>query len=133
MSEFSFKSMPNSNITLTGYTLHQADGRIWASLTYTIEDDNEIVDITIPKVDLNIPIKPNVLGIDAIYAPWGHIDAVLLDIDDRRFCISEGYTIEANNVFYTEKVIEEKRRDMTLKEIEEKLGFKVKLVSEKEK
>lgn len=128
-----FITTPNAKIILTGSTFHETDGRLRASLTYTIENDDRVIEITIPEVDLNIPIKPNGLDINVFYAPWGYIDDAYLIIDASRFGISEGNTIEASNVFYTEKVIEEKPRDMTLEEIEEKLGFKVKLVSEKEK
>jgi hypothetical protein len=42
------------------------------------------------------------------------------------------YEDPRNKIFYTETVIEEKTHEMTLDEIEEKLGYKVKIVSKKE-
>lgn len=93
------------------------------SVTYEKENSTTISEFTIPKIILPINNYPNIKqehfdydGVSACYINFGFGD--LLVARDRD-----------NNLFY-ERVIENKTQKMTLKEIEEKLGHKIELISE---
>ena len=47
--------------------------------------------------------------------------------------VLKGRIDDSHWAYVVEKVLEEKSTEMTLEEIEKKLGYKVKIVSEKEK
>lgn len=125
-----FRATSGANITLTNYNLYKEDGRLWLYLEYRIEDNDKTLEVVIPKVELKcIPIKPEYLACNVEYRSYAFPDDAYIIINSGRFGIDLGDTNETENVFYTEKIIEEKITEMTLEEIEKKLGFKVKVIS----
>lgn len=120
------------SVRLSDYSTYIEDGHLWASLTYIIENDRNITEIKIPKVSLGIMVKPNTFEVRLEFNSYAFPDVAHVDIGMHRFPITLGDTYEAENVYFTEKILEEKRTEMTLEEIEEKLGYKIKIVSEKE-
>ena len=99
----------------------------YLSAVYVHENDTGIYEITIPKINLpvqdspiiNVPYKYNRLLSDPPTVNIGFGDLYMLE--------------DEHDHIYYEKLIEEKIHDMTLSEIEKKLGFKVRVISEKEK
>lgn len=127
-----FRATSGTNITLINYDLYKENGRLWLYLKYRIEDNDKTLEVVIPKVDLKcIPIKPEYLACNVEYRSYAFPDDAYIIINSGRFGIDLGDTEEVKNVFFTEKVLEEKRKEMTLEEIEKKLGYKIKIVSEK--
>ena len=95
----------------------------YLSAVYHYEDNAGFYEVTIPRIVLPIckpSIKQNMYYYDTM--PECHIDIGLGDL--RMVPDKEG------NCYY-QKLIREKVHDMTLEEIEKKLGYKVRVVSEK--
>ena len=93
------------------------------NVTYRIETPEEIREVNIPKMRLNI--TPNWFTIstktDGMY---GCHHSAFADIG---FGAQE--LLYKGNYYYTEKVVKTKTKEMTLDEIEKKLGHKVKIVN----
>lgn len=83
--------------------------------TYQVENEKGVYHITIPKIYLPVDAShlPNINTID------GKVDIGFGGM----------YMRTVNGVLMTETCIKEKVRDMTVKEIEKKLGFKIRIVS----
>lgn len=111
--------------------LYEENGNYYLRLKYLCEDDTSIFEMEIPKVDIrfNKNIYPSLN-----YSRYR---------DDREECtlsnfrgslqVHPGETSEANHVFYTIKTLEEKHIELTVSEIEKRLGYKIKIVSEDKK
>lgn len=104
----------------------KVDG-FYLDLTYEIDTPNDIREIHIPKVllpidrhGLHISKEPN-FSLGPIY-----FNNYLYLSDDTKLKIET-----VDKILYTERVVHTKTKKMTLQEIEEKLGHKVELVSEK--
>ena len=97
----------------------------YLTATYRVEDEREIREVTIPKIKL--PVVQDSLMVD-------------IDTKSRRILpdvsVAMGFgqldvEYDKNGRWYHEIIIKEKVHEMTLEEIEKKLGYKVKVVSEK--
>ena len=98
----------------------------YLSATYRYENDRGIYEVTIPKILLPIrdvimktPMSATHIRYAETFVDIGFGDLLVLPDDDGRMIY--------------EKLIEEKVHDMTVTEIEKKLGYKIRVVSEKEK
>lgn len=97
----------------------------YLSAVYRYEDNSGIYEVTIPKIQLPIHeqpcVKRELTGYHYVYQTIniGFGDMVMLNDESGNACYK--------------KCIKEKIHDMTLEEIEKKLGYKVRVVSEKEK
>ena len=117
------------------YTLH---GHVRLKLIYTCEKEDGVYRVAIPNVDTTIPVDiiPQIALYDypvteppeAASEAYMYTDNVCLQICDGS--IPEFDNI--NHVYFAEKLVSRKPREMTLKEIEEKLGYKVKIVNKGE-
>lgn len=115
------------------------DGKYYIDLRYTEEDDRKITETHIPKLHIALEsgnINPfNIFNSDRIaetgadYVLGYHAFRMYEGVST--FRTEDGELELYENVLFTEKVIEEKVQEMTLSEIEKKLGYKVKIVSEK--
>lgn len=98
---------------------------VYLSATYEVENDRHVRSVTVPKVRLPINQHKVRIDVDPFYetvhaelgygetvAFRGHIDGVDCD------------------AYYFERDIVNKPRKMTVAEIEEKLGYKIEIVSE---
>ncbi len=105
-------------VQLDGLKLNRDDQGYYLSAQYTIEDRGTIKEVCFPKIRLKI-------GEDRLHIEYTY-NSCRVDMG----CGS--WLVEPNiiGVYYTEKVIGEKIYEMTLSEIEKKLGYKVKIVSE---
>ena len=124
-------SMQNAyNVKLEDKHCYEYNGCLYLNLRYKYETDSGVYELVIPRVDLGILTK----GELPIFAS----DCSGLRIDYCARFNTNCYDLEKTaipgygNIAYLINEIKEKRREMTLEEIEKKLGYKVKVVSEKE-
>lgn len=122
---------------LTNIELVEDDGQYYLSVEYLIEDANRIEKLTIPRVEIpfNSKIMPELIE---EYEDSPFIAPIF---DERMFpppqvhrCIKTGYgntmkIAKLDGISYTVETIKEKEHEMTIEEIEKKLGYKVKIVS----
>ena len=102
-------------------------GEYFFRLEYICENDAEIYRLIYPKVDTGIPLHRASLNRKIGWLP-GMEEHIL---SFTCFC-EDGHSVlpdEKGNYIYTE-VIQEKTYEMTLEQIEKKLGYKIKIVSE---
>lgn len=121
-STFIYSDDLKTNVELTELQLSH-DDRIgyYLSACYRVENEAGVKDIYIPKMEL--PIDTRGVRINFDYETGSHTCSI--GIGPLRMCQnSAGH-------YMWEQVIEEKTHEMTLEEIEEKLGYKVKLVTSK--
>ena len=121
--------------TLTDYKLYKENGMLYMSLTYTVEDDHRIKEVIIPRVSTGIITCSNhapVINREADFRSADY-DEVRLSSEGMMYRLLKGYTDHAPMpVYFVERVIEDKPTEMTVEEIEKKLGYKVKIISKKE-
>lgn len=109
--------------TVKSASLYVNDGEWYLDITYIIESDLQVKEVRFPKV--RFPIE----------------HGILTETPNRGLCVSPDMFLyvpgEGNlriretmeGYLYTERIISEKRKEMTLNEIEKALGYKVKIVS----
>lgn len=121
---------------LTNIELVEDDGQYYLSVEYLIEDANRIEKITIPRVE--IPFNSKVMP--ELTEEYNEPDCGIGTFGERLFIprvnryIRTGYgntmrIAKVDGVSYTIETIKEKEHEMTIEEIEKKLGYKVKIVS----
>lgn len=110
--------------TVKSASLYVNGGEWYLDITYVIETDYQVREIRIPKVRLpiehaliiEVPNRGLVVPADMfLYVP-GEGELRICETNQKQL--------------YTERIISEKRKEMTLEDIEAKLGYKVKIVSE---
>lgn len=119
MDLWSVTSSRDTKITLTNVKLNNDQYGYSLALTYNIEDLGKVTELHIPKVSL--PFKDYKLVIERPYA-YGNMFA---DVGFGRVELLPG----DDKNYFTIKTIKEKTKEMTLAEIEKKLGHKVKIVN----
>jgi len=123
--------MMNAKSELKDIQFYEENGQYYLRLKYILEDDYRIEELEIPKV--RIPFyKDGYPIVNYSYHPdWNRKEeCYLLTGPEPGLDVMSGETSEANHAFYTRKILKEKPKEMTLAEIEKKLGYKVKIVSE---
>lgn len=121
---------------LTNIELVEDDGQYYLSVEYLIEDANRIEKLTIPRVEIpfNSKIMPELIE------EYEDSPFITPMFDERMFpprvhrCIKTGYgntmkIAKLDGISYTVETIKEKEHEMTIEEIEKKLGYKIKIVS----
>lgn len=109
------------NTKLTDLSLgHDSFYGYYLSAKYRVEDEHSVRELEIPVIRLDI--SPNYVAIrqEGLVCPEYEAD------------IGFGYLSLARMPempYYTERILEEKTHEMTLDEIEKKLGYKVKIVN----
>ena len=111
--------------TLKEYKLYPESGYLYMSLTYEIEDEHVVKEIHIPKIATCIPTGREPF-INHVTTSHGSIYDVILDIGSMEYQVIKG---GVDDMYLTEKILYEKPTEMTLEEIEKKLGHKIKIVS----
>lgn len=97
----------------------------YLTATYRVEDENEIRGVTIPKIKL--PVVQDSLMVDVDTKSTRLFPDVSIAMGFGTLDIEYG----KDGKWFYETVIHEKVHEMTLEEVEKKLGHKVKIVSEK--
>ena len=104
------------------------DGKIYLRLSYTYEGDDGTHEIIFPKIDLGFYTEqiPSIKNNLPLYA---RIDNCYGD----SFTLHDAETPGSRTpVCYFDKLIKPAVKEMTLEEIEKKLGYPVKIVNKKE-
>ena len=122
-----------TNIKLTHAECYKDTDEIWyMKLVYEYEDTDGIHELIIPKVEL--PVYSHM--IPDIRTEWALLDCVL-PIEERLTGIKEDIRVyranvpecNVNNVTWVDRIIKPAVHEMTIDEIEKKLGYKVKIVN----
>lgn len=118
--------------------LFKENGMYFLSLTYTAEDMSGVYELIIPKMNIHNCLYKSPLFESKIERVF---ESVTVLFDDCQFKLSkkdvcfkgaDGKEHIAEDVYYLVNTVEKKTHKMTLSEIEEKLGYKVEIVSKKE-
>jgi hypothetical protein len=116
--------------------LFEENGQYYLKLKYIIEDEYSVKEIEIPKVKLPFT-KDTYPYINKTICPRKNVwelptNECVLEVNGIMFPMALAETSESCGcaAFFTEKVIKEKHKEMTLAEIEKKLGYKIKIVAE---
>lgn len=123
--------------------LYEENEKYYLDLRFIIENDKNITEYHVPKIRLPIEFAD-------LSSEWGNepnpkSQYLYLGLPDRHLECEPGvakfltkspticgvYTNSYKNIYdvlYATQIIEEKRKDMTIEEIEKKLGYKIKIV-----
>jgi hypothetical protein len=133
-----YKQMIKGEKEMDKWTLNEAklikeDGKYYITTTYTHETDTDIREVVVKKVPLPLNDRPDVeKRTNGLY-----FNNKRGCFDTSRYIVDLGYgklyvpDRNAPEELYVEEVVEEKLKEMTLEEIEQKLGFQVKIVKKK--
>lgn len=115
---------------ITGFSTNT----LYLKLVYTYEDELGKHRLTFPAVNTTIPKNylPSVIcDITSDISSLRPIDAKYIDTDDARFPISDvEFTFGTLKCCsYLDTIVEPAPKEMTLDEIEKKLGYKVKIIN----
>lgn len=122
--------------TLNYARLYEEDGLYFLKLKYLVENDDEILELEIPKAQIHLDSIPIVTCYDNNCPSYGslYLDRIYdLTLGTNSFTLYPGETSQSNHCYYTEKRTPKKPKKMTIEEIERKLGYKIAIVSEEEK
>jgi hypothetical protein len=128
----SFRCGPHGNaedIKLTKFVLEQDERGYYLSAKYRVEDEHAIREIDIPKIRLHLNNEQ--IRIDYKHDPYSLASSALIDLGFGMLPLDYVTDDNANVFVFKEQIIEEKYTDMTLEEIEKKLGYKVKIVNKR--
>lgn len=111
-----------------------ATNTLYLKLIYTYEDELGKHRLTFPAVNTTIPKNhlPSIIcDITGDISSLQPVDAKYIDTDDARFSISDvEFTLGTIKCrAYLDTIIEPAPKEMTLDEIEKKLGYKVKIIN----
>lgn len=104
------------------------DGKIYLKLSYTYEGDDGTHEVTFPKIDLGFYTEqipnienglPSYAKVDNRYGDYFYLRGVKMPEYDFP-------------IYSLDKLIQPSVKEMTLEEIEKKLGYSVKIVNKKE-
>ena len=109
------------------------DGAWFMHLEYEYEDDRGRHLVTLPKVEFpwslqRMPQMRICCCADSNYADKGYIE-ISAELAMREGNVTDPLTNRTINAFYTDIIVEPKTHDLTLEEIEKKLGYKVRIVA----
>ncbi len=116
----SYMNGKDNKVDLTELSFHSDECGYYLTAKYRVEDEHSVSELNFPKIRLRI--NPNYVAIRQEGDMW-----LETAVD-----IGFGYARlepDSNNVYFTATVLEEKVQEMTMDEIEKKLGYKVKIVN----
>ena len=128
----------NKKVILKERKVFEKDNHLYLKLVYDYEDDYGIHEVIIPKLDLEI--RTDCLPLikhDSYAGPMDILNYYINRYSDTFILLRDdvavrknGVTLMCENAAYVTNTLKEKPKEMTIAEIEKKLGYKVKLVSE---
>lgn len=126
----------NKNVVLKECKGFEEDNHLYLKLVYEYEDEHGVCELIIPKLDLEIRANalPHITCDNTTdshvncFVDWGNHIFSLSTSDVT--VIKNGKSLTYADSFYVINTLKENPHEMTLAEIEKKLGYKVKLVSE---
>lgn len=108
--------------------LYEEDGRYYIDVTYLCEDNRVIKEAHFPKMPIPLENWMGNVNTELGVSTYGFTPAPTYSIKLGRLLMP---LERKDGTAYTEKIIEEKTQEMTIEEIENKLGHKIKIVNEK--
>ena len=114
-------------VKLTKITLEKDDRGYYLAATYTIEDNHAIREINIPKIRLGLDNKR--VSISVEHDPNACYRVAYANLGFGELPLDWDVNQDGQTYLYTEKILEEKYTEMTIEEIEKKLGHKIKIVN----
>lgn len=127
----------NKNVVVKKHETFIENNRLYLKLVYEYEDDHGVYELIIPKIDLEIHTDclptinhdPYTGYMDILnYYINRYSDTFILLRDDVEVK-KNGVTLTCEKAAYVVNTLKEKPQEMTIADIEKKLGYKVKLVS----
>ena len=118
------------NVELQRLELNKDDRGYYLSTTYIVEDKHSIREIDIPKIRLCVDRKR--FGITLEHCPGLCSQQGYINLGFGDMPIDYDFDSDGNTFMYKETIVKEKHTEMTLDEIEKKLGYKIKIVNKKE-
>ena len=113
------------NTTLKDLKLHKDDCGYYLDATWTEENDRAIVEMRVPKIRLRLRNAPSIEH--EIYFDKDLYMPTTIEFGLGPLVIEK----DEDDVCYTVNVIKEKIHEMTMDELEKKLGYKIKIVNKK--
>lgn len=119
--------------------LYEENDNFYLDVRYEIEDQHSIKEIHIPKVRIPLEFASLEHSWESVYG--GAVESTELVLPCKNLSCYPGraYFVNSNgheNVhpgkLFATKIIKEKKTDMTIEEIEAKLGYKIRIVNKKE-
>lgn len=113
------------NVKLKKLDVHEdKDNELYLSLIYKAENDLGVFEITIPKILLKI--KTNFLPELKTTLFNTHLDNVAVVSSNMEYLLGK----DKDDSIYIVKKVKDKIHEMTISEIENKLGYKIKIVND---
>lgn len=120
-----FMTDDNHMCRLTDIQFFEEGGEYFFNVKYQYEDDKSVREINIPKLRIPIAKDRVVIGKDNYWSKYN-----TADIGFGRQLMCETRVNSTICGAYIERIIEEKPKEMTIAEIEKKLGHRIKIVLE---
>lgn len=114
------------NVRLTSLMLIRENDGYFLRATYQFEDERGIWEETYPRICLPICTSSRPM-INCQFGSSACANNITVDLGFGELPLKE----IRKNVYAERKLIKEKIHDMTISEIEEKLGYKIKIIGEK--
>lgn len=111
--------------------IYMQDGVRYLRLMYQYEDDNGVHELTIPQVEFPFGNRLNLIYIHENNPELKRVSIRLCTEGDVTNVFLYDTKTDDGFVYYTDKIIKHKPKKMTIEEIEQKLGYKVEIVSSK--
>lgn len=119
--------------------LYEENDNFYLDVRYEIEDQHSIKEIHIPKVRIPLEFANIENTWESVYGGTAESTNLVLphkNLDCYRgtawFLNDDGEEIVRPGTPFAIKIIKEKKTDMTIEEIEAKLGYKIRIVNKKE-
>lgn len=126
-NSFYYKKGSNANdVKMTEFDLHKDEDGHYLSAKFVVEDEHSIRQLDVPKIRLNIDLDR--VYIETESDPYYFKNMAWINLGFGRLPL-DFVDYNGQKVMYTEKILEEKYTEMTMDEIEKKLGYKVKIVN----
>lgn len=102
----------------------ELNDKYYLSAVFDQEDETGFYEISVPKIDLEINASECYIKEDKTYIFSQPFHTVTVDFGGIELNARPSWEDKS---FYNKKLISEKRREMTLEEIEKELGYKIKI------
>lgn len=111
--------------------IYMQDGVRYLRLMYQYEDDNGVHELTIPQVEFPFGNHLNLKHIYGANPARRRVSIRLCTEGDVANVYLHDTKSDDGSVYYVDKIIKHKPKKMTIEEIEQKLGYKIEIVSSK--
>lgn len=119
--------------------LYEENDNFYLDLRYEIEDADQIREVHIPKVRIPLEFANLEHTYESVYRGMSETTTLSLPYKDLGcyrgtawFLNDDGEELVRPGTHFAIKIIKEKKTDMTIEEIEAKLGYKIRIVNKKE-